>query len=111
MAVASLVLGIMSILFAFIVPVAFIGIILGIIGVILGSISMKKETSPIATGGLVTSIIGVSISLLLYLACMACITGGKKVLDEVVKDPKAGQSIDDFTRRIKELEKEANKSK
>jgi hypothetical protein len=110
MAVASLVLGIVSLLFAFIVPVGFIGILLGVTGIVLGALALKKEPSGIATGGLVTSIVGASIALMLNLACTAWVFGGKKIFDEISKDPKANEALDDFTRRMKELEKAANKN-
>ncbi len=110
MGIASLVLGIFSILFAFTGPVGFVGIILGTIGIILGVMARKKDPADnVATGGLITSIVGCAIALLFYMACLACIAGSKKVVDEAVKDPRVSKSIDDFTRSLKEMEKKANK--
>ena len=67
MAVASLVLGIVSIVFSF------IGLIPGIVGLILGIVAKKKAPSGMATAGLVCSIIGVAMTLLVIIACAACI--------------------------------------
>lgn len=111
MGVASLVLGIISIIFAFTGPIGFIGIIAGVTGIILGAIARKKEpTTGIATGGLITSIVGTSIAVLLYLACIACVVGGKKAFEEASKDPQIMKSVDNFTKGLKQLEQEANKA-
>ena len=69
MAVASLVLGIISILFSFIPALNFVGLASGIVGLILGIIAKKQNPSGMATAGLVLSIIGVSITLLFVIAC------------------------------------------
>ncbi len=76
MAVASLVLGIISVVIAVIFPVVgWIGIIVGIIGIILGVLGRKDpEKKGMATAGMVLSIIGVALSLLLFLACAACVS-------------------------------------
>lgn len=64
MGVASLVLGIVSIVFSFTGAIAWVGIISGIIGIILGAMARKTTPTGIATGGLVCSIIGLVISLI-----------------------------------------------
>ena len=81
MCVASMVLGICSIVTP-IIP--FGGLILGIIGLFLGVVGKKKLTmndsqarpdksaSGMATAGIVTSIIGMSLSALVWLTCIAC---------------------------------------
>lgn len=110
MPVASLVLGILSILFVFTGPFSFIGVILGIIGIVMGVLARKSEPeNTLSTGGLVTSIIGCALSLLLNIACIACITGSKSIFDQAAKDPQVQKSLDDFTRKLKQLEEEANK--
>ena len=110
MAVASLVLGILSILFVFTGPFSFIGIILGIIGIVTGVLARREEPeNTLSTGGLVTSIIGCALSLLLNIACIACITGSKSIFDQAAKDPQVQKSFDDFTKKLKQLEQEANK--
>jgi len=110
MAVASLVLGILSILFVFTGPFSFIGIILGIIGIVTGVLARREAPeNTLSTGGLVTSIIGCALSLLLNIACIACITGSKSIFDQAAKDPQVQKSFDDFTKKLKQLEQEANK--
>lgn len=76
MAVASLVLGIISVIFGVFLSsfAGWLGAIIGIIGIILGAVAKKKpESSGVATAGLVLSIIGTILSLLLYIACLACV--------------------------------------
>lgn len=74
MGVASLVLGIISIVAAcFGLGVPF-GAILGLIGVILGAVGRKNpEKAGISTGGLVCSIIGLVLSLVFFIACASCL--------------------------------------
>jgi len=112
MAIASLVFGILSILFIFTGPFSFVGIILGGVGIVLGALSRKQGPSDVATGGLVTSIVGCAMAMLFNLACIACFIGGKKVLEEAAKNPPMPQitkSLDDLTKGLKKLEQEANK--
>lgn len=73
-ATASLVLGIISIVFIFFNVYAFIGIILAIIGLVLG-IQAKKDNPQDgkATAGVVLSIIGLALCAIAFLACAACI--------------------------------------
>lgn len=76
MGVASLVLGILSIVIGVFSSALFgwLGAIMAIIGIILGAIGRKNpDSNGIATGGLVCSIIGLILCLLLYLACAACV--------------------------------------
>ena len=72
MGVASLVLGIIAIVVdVFTIGVyGWIGAILGLIGTILGAIGHKNQAK---CGGLVCSIIGLVLGLLLYIACVACV--------------------------------------
>ncbi len=105
MAIASLVLGIISIIFAFTGPVSFVGIIVGVVGIILGAVARKNDPSGIAIGGLVTSIIGTSMALIFYLACVACVTAGTKVIKEAAKDPQFQESFQELQKGLKELEK------
>ncbi|SFD09787.1 hypothetical protein [Butyrivibrio sp. YAB3001] len=78
MGVASLVLGILALIIGVFTSGLFgwLGAILAIIGIILGALGRKdSEKKGIATAGLVCSIIGLILCLLLYLACAACIGG------------------------------------
>lgn len=78
MGVASLVLGIISILIGLFSAGAlgWLGAILAILGIILGAVGKKNpEKSGLATAGMVCSIIGLILCLILYIACAACVGG------------------------------------
>lgn len=77
MGIASLVLGIISIICGlFLTGFQWIGAIVGIVGIILGAAGKKNpEKKGIATAGLVCSIIGFILCIILYLACVACVGG------------------------------------
>lgn len=73
LAVASMVLGIVSIVFAFLF--VWIGLIAGIVGIILAVMSRKNPAKKgMGTAGLICSIIGVAISGLM-IACALCVIG------------------------------------
>ena len=73
-ATASLVLGIVSVVFWFFGMGAIVGLITGIIGIIC-SVNAKKAgfVGGIQTAGLVCSIIGVVGSAIVFVACVACV--------------------------------------
>lgn len=73
-ATASLVLGIVSLVFIFFNVYAFVGLILAIIGLVLG-IQAKKETpeNGMAKAGIVLSIIGLVLCAISFIACAICI--------------------------------------
>ena len=117
MAVASLVLGIVAIVFSIIPGLFFIGIIAGVIGIVLGVLAKKQLTAAnqptgMATGGMVTSIIGAALGLIIWLACMACSSAALKGINdaakEIKKNPEAMKQLDDS---MKQLETELNKMK
>ena len=70
-AIASLVLGIISIVFIFVFPI--IGLIAGIVGVVSASMSKKRGyVGGLQTGGFVCSLIGLIINACFFVACVAC---------------------------------------
>ncbi len=71
-AIASLTLGIVAAVFIFIPGLAWVSIICAIIGLILGISAKKKAPSGMATAGLVLSIIALAISVVVFIACLAC---------------------------------------
>jgi len=75
MAVASLVLGILSLLVGlFGGIISWSGALLGIIGIVLAVQGRKNpEQKGMATAGLVLSIIGTIVSLVFFIACAACV--------------------------------------
>ncbi len=74
MAVAALILGICSIVFDFIFQ--WLGILLGVVGIIMGAVARSKTPeNGMATGGLVCSIIGTILGIVTLVACVACVGG------------------------------------
>ncbi|MGI6498315.1 MAG: hypothetical protein ACOX0U_05775 [Oscillospiraceae bacterium] len=75
-AIASLVLGIVSLIFAWIGYFAIIGIAASIVGIVL-SVSAKKTLPPqeagIATAGMVCSIVGLCLSAIFFITWVSCI--------------------------------------
>ncbi len=75
MGIASLVLGIISIVLSFVPGINIYGGILGIIGIVLGALGKKTpEKAGIAKAGLVCSIVGTILCFLFYIACVACLS-------------------------------------
>jgi len=100
MGVASLVLGIISIVFCFIPGISVIGIVTGIIAIILGVMGGKDEAEKgKAKAGLVMGIIGLSLSVIIWVSCVICVNKVQTDLE------KAGISLE---KGLKELEKAAN---
>lgn len=78
--IASLVLGVISLLCAWFGYGALISIITGIIGIILGIKGNKIQQTGVGTAGIVLSIIGLVLSIIVFFACVLCI-GGLIALD------------------------------
>jgi len=77
MAVAGLVLGILSLVGGSIPGAnAFPMWLFGIVGIVISTIARKRESSGMATAGLVLSIIGTVLSLITFIACAACLAAG-----------------------------------
>lgn len=74
-AIASLVLGIVSIVFGWWTYVSLICLALGIVGLVLGVKARKESPTGIATGGIVTSIIGICFSGV-FLSCVLTTAAG-----------------------------------
>ena len=79
--IASLVLGLISLLCAWWFGYgALISIITGIIGIILGIKGNKIQQTGMGTAGIVLSIIGLVLSIIVFFACVLCV-GGLIALD------------------------------
>ncbi len=78
--IASLVLGLISLLCAWFGYGALISIITGIIGIILGIKGNKIQQTGMGTAGIVLSIIGLVLSIIVFFACVLCV-GGLIALD------------------------------
>ena len=73
MAIASLVLGILSLILMWIPGINIAAMVLGIAGAVLGALSLKQPTSGgLAMGGMIMSIIGLVLSLVIFFACGGC---------------------------------------
>ena len=82
MAVASLVLGIIALVVAIFGGFySWIGIVAGVIGIVLAAVAKKKAPSGVATAGLVLSIIAAALSLVLWLACAACVSAASSAIE------------------------------
>ena len=82
MAVASLVLGIVSVVVNFF-GLFWLGLVTSIIGLVLGVMARKKAPSGMATAGFVLSIIGLVISGITIVACLACVGAAGGALNEL----------------------------
>jgi len=71
LSIAALILGIVSIIFCFINPI--VALICGIVGLILGVMARKRQPNGMATAGFILSIIGLVISIIMFIAVAACI--------------------------------------
>jgi hypothetical protein len=74
MAVAGLILGILSLVGGWIPGVnTFPMWLFGIVGIIISAIARKKEPSGMATAGLILSIIGTVLAFFFWIACIICV--------------------------------------
>ena len=74
MAIAGMVLGICAVFFAiFFWFLWFISIILGVVGLVLSISARKQNLTGMATAGLVLNIVALAFSVVLVLACTACL--------------------------------------
>jgi predicted PurR-regulated permease PerM len=112
MAVAALILGIASLAFCW---SGFIGSIIGVVGIILGAIAIKKlnetkKPNGMAKAGLVMSIIGVVLGLIIWISCMFCYKAAGTLTNELSKDPKLQESLKKATKELEKAAKEAEKA-
>ena len=114
MGIASLVLGIVSIIAALIPGVGlYIGIPTGVIAIVLGILGKKQEEPGPAGAGFITGIIGTALSIILYLACVACISAaGTSINKELKKNGTSWQRLGkDLNKSVDKLNKEIEKTK
>lgn len=78
MGIASLILGIVSIVWSCLGG-TWISALIGVAGIVLGAIGKKKNSS-CSVAGLVLSIIGCAIGMAWYIACVACATAATAAL-------------------------------
>lgn len=80
-AIASLVLGIVSVVCVFFGYGAILGIVLGIVGLILGINAKKESPSGMANAGVILSIVAIAACAISFVACVACIGIGLSAAD------------------------------
>lgn len=76
MGLASLICGIITLVMAIFSAsgLGVVGVALGIIGIILGALGRKDPAQhSMATAGMIISIIGLIINIVVFIACVACI--------------------------------------
>ena len=70
LSIIALVVGILSIIFAF--AYTWVGLVLGIVGIVLGAKARKQSQTKMATAGFVCSIIGLVLSAVFVVCALAC---------------------------------------
>ncbi len=73
LAIISLILGILSIVCNFFGYGAFLALVFGIVGTVLGAKARKESQTGLATAGFVCSIIGLALCVLVFVCAIACI--------------------------------------
>ncbi len=103
LAVASLVLGIISLALFCLIPIS---LICGIIGLILGLSATKGPSKqPLATAGIVTSIVGILISALLIVGAMQDGNQqGENPFDEIFNERNEAEDDEELQEALEELE-------
>jgi|GEM_PF-1790698 len=99
MAVAALILGILSVVLSWI-PVAgwIMCLAMGIIAIVLGALGRTRQPDKkgMAVAGMILGIIGVAFSIIWVLACGAAFAAGANALEE------AGIDVEEIADQIKE---------
>ena len=113
MAVAALVLGIFGTILCWF-PAALLGVPLALVGLILGVLARKnaqetQQPTGMATAGLVVSIIGVTLGVLLSAMCFACVNKARHDIDKMANDPQFQQQNKEFNEAFKKALEESQK--
>ncbi len=85
MAIASLVLGIVGLLVTLFTGglLGWVGAIISIVGIVLGVLGKKDpEHAGMAKAGMILSIVALALSILIYIACIACASGLASELEQ-----------------------------
>ena len=83
-AVASMVLGIISLVFAWFGYFAILAIAMSIVGIILGIGARKDvvqgQSTGMATAGVVCSIIALALSTIVFISCVICVSNASRIV-------------------------------
>jgi hypothetical protein len=112
-AVAALVLGIFGTILCWF-PAALLGVPLALVGLILGILARKNATETqqptgMATAGLVMSIVGLTLGILMSAMCFACVQKAKNDMQKMANDPQFQQQNKEFNDAFKKALEESQK--
>ena len=113
MAVAALVLGIIGTILCWF-PAVLLGVPLALVGLILGILARKnasetQQPTGMATAGLVMSIVGLTLGVLLSAMCFACVNKAKHDMERMATDPQFQQQNKEFNDAFKKALEESQK--
>lgn len=100
LAIASMVLGIVSLVLCLIV-MYLPALICAIVGLILGIMAKKKIKSKMATAGFVCSLIGLIISAVVWISCVACASAVGNAVDDSLTEME-NMTEDDWNELLSE---------
>ena len=112
MAVAALVLGILGTLLSIIPPLFYLGIPLALIGLILGIVARKSAASNqqptgMATAGLVLGVIGLVIGMAMFALCSFIVHKGAQMANDPTLQKQYNKDFDDaFKKALEESQKQ-----
>ena len=114
MAVAALVLCIFGTILCWF-PATVLGVPLALIGLILGILARKNATETqqptgMATAGMVMSIVGLTLGILLTAMCFACVNKAKHDMERMANDPQFQQQNKEFNEAFKKALEESQKA-
>jgi hypothetical protein len=112
-AVAGLVLGIFGTILCWF-PAALLGVPLALVGLILGILARKnavetQQPTGMATAGMVMSIVGLTLGILLSAMCFACVRGVQRNAEKMANDPQFQQQNKEFNDAFKKALEESQK--
>ena len=107
LSVASMVCGILSIVFGCCIP--YMGIILAIVGLVLGIVSQKKQKNGFSLAGIITSAFGLAFGIIALIIMIASLGDLWDIINSILDssydpyDPNFGADVDVITAIIRRL--------
>jgi hypothetical protein len=98
--VAALVLGILGTIFSLIPGLFFVGVPLALLGLILGVVGRKQaategQPTGMGTAGVVLGVIGLAIGVSMWVLCSMCTNSARKSWEKAVNDPEFKKQFGD----------------
>ena len=105
MAVAALVLGILSLITCWFGAVGWIGCICGVLAIVLGVLGQKKEPEKkgMAKAGMIMGIVALAIGIIMTIACIACIGAVGTAINQAAPDLLDKINSGEFENSLNEL--------